>query len=315
MSAVTLLGMFFLTFFLLHLFPGSPVENELRTMRAMSQQASVEFNVSPQLIAELKNHYGFDKSFSQRLWLWIGHLLRFDFGQSFAYQRPALKVIADVASPSVVIGASSLFLTLIVALPFAVVAVWLRRLRWLQFNTGILFLLLYVTPTIIVASVLFALVSEAGLWPLLPVGGLGSWKHYVLPILCLALPQIVLLTVILRDSLLKEVQKDYFIYIRARGVSELTGIFKHAFRNSLAPLLAQVSQFSLVIMTGTVVVEHIFRIPGLGQLLITSLQAHDYNVVLGLVVLSGLFLIVIRTLADLTFVWLDPRVNLSGDQR
>jgi len=148
-------------------------------------------------------------------------------------------------------------------------------------------------------------------WKIFPSYGLTSWKHYILPVFCMAFSQIAYITRLMRSSMLETMRQDYIRTERAKGVPEFTVIGKYAMKNSLLPIITYVGPMVAALLTGTFIIEKMFSVPGLGRYFVTAISDRDYSVTLGLTLFVGALIIVVNIIVDIMYALIDPRVKID----
>ena len=295
LSAVpTLLAVIILSFFLMRLAPGGPFDAE----RALP----------PAALAALNAHYHLDAPISEQLWLYLRHLAQGDFGPSYAYRDFTVQALIAQGLPvSLILGAQALLLALLIALPLGAIAAT-RGGGWRTgaqiFSLGGLVLPSFVTAPLLV------LVFALGLgW--LPAGGWddGAWRARILPTLALAIPTAAVLCRLSMASLRDVLCADFIRTARAKGLAEHVILWRHAMKPALVPVVSYLGPASAALLTGSVVVESVFGLPGMGSYFVKGALNRDYPLVLGVVIIYAGLVILMNLLADLAHGWLDPRAR------
>ncbi len=280
--------------------------------------------ISPETIADLEARFGLDRPVWQQYFLWLRQVVtKFDFGISFAYQRPALELLWERVPNTILLSAASIFVTWAIAIPLGIISavnqnnIVDRTLRVLSYiGQGF--------PTIITGLLLlfFAQLTT----PLFPVGGRTSlyhndlnwigqildvvW-HLILPTLALSITSFAGLQRLMRGQLLDVLRQDYIQTARAKGLSESKVIYVHALRNAINPLITILGFEFSSLLSGSFIVENYFSWPGLGQLTLEAVQTQDLFLIMASLVLGAVMLIVGNLLADLALSFVDPRIKLS----
>lgn len=330
----TFFGITLVTFVLINLAPGSPIEQKLQAIRfgaANSGGAGAgggvnsrgDTAVNEEVIEALKKQYGFDKPVHIRYFIWLKNLTRLDFGESFTYQEPVLTVIKSKLPVSLSFGIASLFLTYLICIPLGVRKATGAGLYFDRITTIILNMT-YAIPPLILG--IFLIVVFAGKLDLFPIGGAQSFEydtlsfwgkvtdrihHFVLPLICYMIGGFTELSILMRNSMLDVVKSDYVRTARAKGLSEKYVIFKHALRNALIPIATGLGGFFGVFLAGSLIIEQMFNLDGIGLLGYQSVLARDYNVIMGLTFISSLLLMFGRIFSDIIYVLIDPRIDFK----
>ncbi|MFZ4402750.1 MAG: ABC transporter permease subunit [Pseudobdellovibrionaceae bacterium] len=329
----TFLGITLMTFILINLAPGSPVEQKLQAIRFGSGQSDGggsgrsssrgDTSVNAEIIEALNKQYGFDKPLLTRYIIWLKNISRLDFGTSFTYEEPVMDVIASKFPVSLQFGLISLFLTYLVCIPLGVRKAIYAGGRFDRIS-GLILYFFYSIPVLVLG--IFLIVIFAGKLNLFPVGGLrsdnyaelSSWQqfldrahHFVLPLTCYMVGNFTELTMLMRNSMLDVIKSDYVRTARAKGVAEKAVYFKHALRNALIPIATGLGGFFGVFLAGSLVIERVFNLDGIGLLGYQSVMARDYNVIMGITFLSSLVLMFGRLFSDVIYVLIDPRIDFK----
>jgi oligopeptide transport system permease protein len=293
-SAVpTILVVITIAFFMIRLAPGGPFDQERQ--------------VPPEVAANLERAYHLDEPLTAQFVRYLGNILTGDFGPSFRYRDFSVsELLADGFPISMQLGASAMVLA--VAIGFA--AGSLAALRRNTFSdmavmgaamTGI------AVPNFVVAPIMTLVL---GVWfALLPVGGWGGINHAILPVLALALPQIATIARLTRGSMLEVLRADFIRTARAKGLSERATITGHAVRAAALPVLSYLGPATAGIITGSVVIEQIFGIPGIGRYFVQGALNRDYTLVMGVVIFYAVLIILLNLIVDLMYPLFDPRVR------
>ncbi len=304
-----------LMFLLLKLAPGDTVDALL---------AQVGGGADPAMIEALRKQYGLDLSATAQLGSYLLRLVQFDLGMSAIYGKPVATVIFERLPPTLFLMASSLFLSLAVGIAIGCVAA-LNANRWPDTLISTLGLVFYATPSFWFA-VMSIIVFSVGLgW--LPAGGyenigsgLSGWErfvdiasHLVLPTLSLALISLAIYLRVMRASMMEVMTMDFMRTAKAKGLAPRTLIVRHAMRNALLPVVTLVGLQASAMLGGSVVIESVFALPGLGRLAYESVVQRDLNTLLGIVFISALLVMAINFLVDLAYMLLDPRIMPNGN--
>ncbi|SER07398.1 oligopeptide transport system permease protein [Solimonas aquatica] len=289
----TLLLLLTLCFFLMRLAPGGPFDRER--------------SLPPAVETALRAEYHLDESLWQQYRRYLGGIAQGDFGPSFQYEGYRVQELIAAGLPvSLQLGGAALLLALLAGGALAVLAV---RKPGGPLDRALMSLTLLgiCLPNYVVAPLLVLLFALTLGW--LPAGGWqpGQWRDLVLPVAALALPQIAYIARILRSSLLETLAAPYIRAARARGLSESRVLLVHAIKPALLPLISYLGPAAAALLTGSVVIEQVFGIPGLGRYFVQAALNRDYTLVLGVVTLYGALVLLCNLLVDLAYGALDPR--------
>ena len=332
----TFFGITFICFVIINFAPGSPIEQKLREIRfggfgaaesmaggAGAGDAGMSSN--EEVIEALKKQYGFDKPWYHRYWIWLVNIFRLDFGESFTYQQPVIKVIASKLPVSIQFGLSSFFLTYLVCLILGVAKAVRMNTPFDTISTFVLFIM-YSIPPLILGLLLITFFATDNFFPLFPIGGLVSndyeylsfWEkvwdriyHFVLPLICYMIGSFTALTLLVRNSMLEVIHQDYIRAATAKGLSEKVIYYKHALRNALIPVATGVGSFLGIFLEGSLIIETVFNLDGIGLLGYKSVLSRDYNVMMAMIFISSLVMLLGRLISDLTYILVDPRIDFS----
>jgi peptide/nickel transport system permease protein len=310
----TFLGVTLLTFGLLMLAPGEQADMAGGTVRSVAAQESLE---------QWRHLRGMDDPMLAQYGRWLWSLVRLDFGRSLYNERPVFELIMEALPRTMLLTVLALLLTYAIAVPLGIHSAVRRGSRSDRIVSGSLFLL-YSLPSFWVAFILIFLLGGVGFLDLFPITGLRSdhmeeaglvartldlgW-HLVLPVLCLTYPSLARTSRFQRSAMLDIVRQDFIRTARAKGLSERAVIFKHALKSSLLPVLTLMSMDLPWIVGGSVVIERIFTIHGMGMLTFLAIERRDYPVIMGVTTLVAILTMLAVLLADIAYAWADPRIR------
>ncbi len=299
-AAIVVFGVSLLVFLLIHLIPGDPVEVMLGEG---SQAADRE---------ALRRVLGLDQPVYVQLLEYYRGLLSFDLGQSLHSRRPITDILFERLPATIELAAAGLLVALIIAIPLGVLAAVRNNTAW--DGGAMMFSMLGISvPNFLMGPVLILVFALWLGW--LPVSGREEAGSIVLPALTLGTALAAILSRMIRATLLETLGEDYVRTARAKGLPWRTVIFKHALRNALLPVITLLGLQLGALLGGTVITEIVFSWPGIGQLTIESIHRRDYPVVQACVLLISVSYVLVNTLTDFAYAWLDPRVRLHGAAR
>jgi peptide/nickel transport system permease protein len=319
----TLLGISLITFLIIQLAPGNPAELKIRQA---IEAGSMSAQDSQAIIEQTKQLYGLDKPIQIRYLIWLKRMATLDFGNSYKDHRPVTEKILERVPVSLQLSLISIFLVYLFAVPVGVFAAVKQRSFSDRIVTLILFVL-YSLPNFWTAMMLILLFGGGQFLNWFPVYGLNSegadrlpiaaWLfdrgwHLVLPVFCLTYEGLAYISRQQRAGMLEVIRQDYIRTARAKGLSEKTVIFKHALRNSIIPIVTLMASLFPAILGGSVIVESIFSIPGMGKLGFDSILARDYPTIMGIAVISAFLTLIGILVADLAYTLVDPRITFAG---
>ncbi len=326
----TLIGITIISFAIINLAPGSPIEQKIQQMKfggagREGGGGAKSSGVSEEVIQALKKQYGFDKPIHVRYWIWLKNISRLDFGESFTYEEPVLNVIVSKFPVSLQFGVISLIMSYVVCVLLGVLKA-VKHGSTFDHVTSFFLSVFYSIPDFMLAILLIVYFAGGRFFHWFPIGELYSdnyydlslWgkiidriHHFVLPLICYMIGSFTVLTMLMKNSLLDEVKKDYIRTARAKGVSEKSVFLKHALRNALIPIVTGIGGFLAVFFTGALLLESIFQLDGIGLLSYKSILQRDYNVIMGIMFLESILLLVGNLLSDIAYVVVDPRIDFE----
>jgi ABC-type dipeptide/oligopeptide/nickel transport system permease component len=263
---------------------------------------------TPEQLATLRAQMGLDQPLVLQYLGYLGHAVTGNFGNSYTQYVPVMKLIGQVLPNTVLLAVLACAFALIVSFPLGLLAA-LRVNRFSDRAVTTLSLLTQSLPGFWVGVVLMLVFSRQLNW--LPSAGLDSPASLILPTITLALPFIAILIRMTRSGLLEVVGEGYIVTARAKGLAERRVIFPHAIRNATIPIITIVGLEFGTLLGGAVITETVFSFPGIGRLLVTSIQVRDYAVVQACVVVISTAFVLVNLVVDLLYGYLDPRVRLS----
>ncbi|MEK6578203.1 MAG: ABC transporter permease subunit [Bdellovibrionota bacterium] len=330
----TLFGVTIVVFIIINLAPGSPIEQKLQQIRFAGAQegkstgsASVrgDQSVSNEVIEALKKQYGFDKPLYVRYGIWLKNLARLDFGNSFSYEEPVLGVIVSKFPVSLQFGITSFILSYLISI-FLGLYLAVRENSWFDVTASFLLSLSYAIPPFMLGIVLIVFFSGGSFLNLFPIGGISSdnydslstlgkiWDrvhHFILPLFCYTMGSFTTLTLLMKNSIIEEIRKDYIRTARAKGLDERLVYTRHALRNALIPVVTGLGSFITVFFSGSLLLETVFQLDGIGLLGYKSVLARDYNLIMGSITIQSFLFLFGNLISDMLYVAVDPRIDFS----
>jgi peptide/nickel transport system permease protein len=318
----TLLGITLITFLIIQLAPGNPAMLKLQ----MATQGQVSDNaISQQIVEQTKKLYGLDKPLPIQYLLWVKRVLTFDFGTSYKDHRRVWDKIAERLPITLQLNIVSILLVYLIAIPCGIYSSTHTN-SWTDRVLTLLFFVLYSLPSFWVAVLLIMLFGGGDFWDIFPVYGISSigaesrpwlpWLldrlwHLILPVTCLTYGGLAYLSRLTRSEMLEVIREDYVRTARAKGLPERVVIFKHAFRNALLPIVTLLAFLLPSMFGGSVIIESIFSIPGMGQLSFEAVLSRDYPVIMAIATISAMLTLVGLLISDILYAALDPRIKLE----
>ncbi len=319
----TFLGITLITFMVIQLSPGNPAAMKLR----MGEQGMMGDEVTREIVEQTKKLYGLDKPIWTRYGIWLKRVVTLDFGTSYKDHRPVIEKIAERLPVTIELNLISIFLVYLIAIPVGVFSAVEQGTIRDKSMTVILFIL-YSLPNFWVAVLLIMFLGGGDFLDWFPIYGISSpeleggafltrlWDHLwhlVLPVFCLSYGGLAGLSRFMRAGMLEVIRQDYIRTARAKGLPEKLVIFKHAMRNSIIPIITLMGYLLPGMLGGSIIIESIFSIPGMGQLSFEAVLSRDYPVVMAIATISALLTLVGILISDLLYVWADPRITYEAE--
>jgi len=317
----TLFGITLITFLAIQLAPGNPVERKIQIEQGVKAEA-----ITKEIIEQTKKLYGLDKPIYIRYWIWLKQIFTLDFGLSYKDHRPVIKKIAERLPVTLSLNIISILLVYIMAIPLGVLSAVKQGSLSDRLITFSLFAL-YSIPSFWLAMVLIFFLGGGDFWDVFPVYGIISpgvddypiyakalnflW-HITLPVVCLTYGDLAYLSRYQKGSLLEVLREDFVRTARSKGLPESKVILRHALRNSLIPIITLVAAILPAMIGGSVIIESIFSIPGIGQLGFESILSRDYPVIMAISTLTAFLTLLGILISDIIYVLVDPRISFEG---
>ncbi len=331
----TFLGITIVCFSLTRFLPGGPVEMKLLRMRGIgtgggevSAAQSSAGNVTEEQRKQLEKQYGFDKPIYEQYYNWLVtnkmgmNLPSYDYPNKTAWQ-----LIKSRIPISVWFGITAFILTYMICIPLGIAKALKHRQMFDAFSSFVVFIA-YAIPSFALGMALKALFcgTVEGMWDVFPLGGVssdfdappefGTWLadrawHMVLPVCCYVSSSFAMLTLLMKNSLLDQISADYIRTVIAKGGTRRRAIWGHAFRNALIPIATGLGPMIGLLFAGSIIIESIFEIPGMGRLSWDALIGRDYSVFLALLSLTASFQLVGHLISDILYMIIDPRIDFS----
>ena len=327
----TLLGALTITFVVMQFVPGGPVEQILAEARAGAAAGGEGYRASKDLdkkqVEELKKLYGFDKPAHVRYWEMLKNFARFDLGRSFMHNKDVWTLIKEKLPVSISLGMWSFLLAYLVSVPLGIVKAVREGSRF-DTVTTLVVLAGYAIPGFVLGILLIVLFAGGSFYDWFPLRGLTSdnwdelaWParitdyfwHLALPLVCLTIGSFAVTTMLTKNTFVEEIRKQYVLVAQAKGLSQQRVLYKHIFRNALIPLVTGFpAAFVHAFFAGSVLIETLFSLDGLGLLSYEAVIRRDYPVVLGALYLFTLIGLVVKLVSDLLYRVVDPRVQFGS---
>jgi microcin C transport system permease protein len=346
----TIFGIIFISFVIVQFVPGGPVERAIAQLQGLDQGGSRigggggqiggaaahmgdvssryrgAQGLDPKFIKELEKQYGFDKPASERFWLLIKNYATFNLGESYFRDTPVLTLIKEKLPVSISLGVWMTLLSYAISIPLGIRKAVTDGSRFDTWTSAII-IVGYAIPSFLFAILLIVLFCGGSFWQIFPLRGLTSdnfadldWPHkildylwhIVLPVSAMVLSAFATTTLLTKNSFLDEIKKAYVQTARMKGLSERRVLYGHVFRNAMLIVIAGFpGAFIGAFFTGSLLIEQVFSLDGLGYLSYDSLIQRDYPVVLANLYIFALIGLVVNLISDLTYTWIDPRIDFE----
>lgn len=333
----TLVGIMLITFTVTQFVPGGPVERMIADLQGASKGGEVSMGAAniyqgsqgldQERLNQIKAMYGFDKPPVQRFLTMMASYLVFDFGDSYYHHQTVVDLVISKLPVSMSLGLWSFIIVYGVCIPLGIKKAVRDGSRFDVFSSTMI-LVGYAIPGFVLAILLIVLFGGGSFWNIFPLRGLVSdnWSemsliskildylwHMVLPITSSAVGSLAVMTLLTKNSFLEEIRKQYVITARAKGLSENTVLYRHIFRNAIIPIITGFpGSFITAFFTGSLLIETIFSLDGMGLLAYESILNRDYPVVLGTLYFFTIIGLLSRLLSDLSYVVVDPRITFDS---
>lgn len=304
-AIATLIAASIVIFAFIHLIPGDPVYVMLGD------------GATPEQVAALRTRMGLDEPLVVQYLIWAGNALQGNLGHSIFFETPVTKVIAEGAETSILLATITMFWIVLFGLPIGILAA-IRQGTWMDQGLSGLAMLAASVPTfwvglylILIFAVGLGWFPSSGYPSIFEEGGLANLRYLVLPSLALAAPNAALILRLTRASMLDVAREDYVRTARAKGIRPYRVVLRHILRNALLPVVSAFGFTFAALISEAVVTETVFALPGIGRTVVQSIMRRDYPVIQGVILITVCLYLVINLLVDLSYRWLDPRVELE----
>ncbi len=283
----------FITFTLMHLVPGGPWDKEKK--------------LAPQVVEALNRRYGLDKPLYEQFANYIWGVVRGDLGVSYIYQdRKITEILFQGLPKTATIGILAFILAQTIGIPLGVAAALKQNSR-VDYSSVLFSTIFASIPGFVLGIILMIIFSVVLHW--LPTSGWGSWKQIIMPVICLAALPAAQVSRISRASTLEVMRQDYVRTARSKGLQENVVRIRHIFRNSLIPVVTVAGPEPANLVTGSVIIESLFSIPGVGRLFVQGVFQRDYGLIMGGVLFYAFVIVVLNLVVDILYAAIDPRIR------
>lgn len=296
--ALTLFLVATIIFFLMKLMPGTPYSNQDKLTASQIQI--------------MNKQYGLDKPVWEQYLIYILGFFHGDLGTSFQYSnQPVSYLISSRIGPSAQLGVQAMIFGVVIGIVLGSIAA-MKRNTWVDTFVTILAIIGKSVPSFVLAVLLEYYIGLKLGW--LPVAGWGTFAYTILPTIALGVGPLAETARFIRTGMVDVLNSDYIELARAKGLSRWQVVWHHALRNSLIPLITLIGPYTVALMTGSMVIENIFSIPGIGEQFVKSITTNDYPTIMGVNMLYSAALVVIILITDIVYGIVDPRIRLAGNE-
>jgi len=320
----TLLIITMITFLICRLAPGDPTEMKIGAT-SEAQKTDAKNLMTEQAKEFYKKKFGLDKPLFIQYFIWMGNMLQGDFGNSFKDNRPVIDKIVERLPVSITISLLSFFLIYLIAIPIGIYSA-ARQYSFLDRATTVILFILYSLPNFWVGTLAIVFLCNIEYLKIFPTAGIKSedydtltffgqiqdrFTHLFLPVVITSLAAFAFLSRQMRSSMLEVIRQDYIRTARAKGLSERKVVLKHALRNSLIPIITLMGGLLPLMVGGSIIIEYIFSIPGIGQLAWQAILDRDYPLIMAELVLAASMTVLGILLVDILYSFVDPRIAFT----
>jgi microcin C transport system permease protein len=292
---------------------------------SQSQSGTGGINIPESALEEMKKFYGFDKPIHLRYVTWLGNLFQLDLGKSYVFAEPVWNVIISRFPVSIYFGLIGFTLTYLICVPLGVYKA-VKNGSTFDFASSVLVFVGYSIPGWAFGAMMLILFGGGSFWDVFPLGGFRSedfesltffeqvWdqlQHTILPVIAYMVGSFATLTILTKNSVIENLGQDYIRTAFAKGLSEKRVIFFHALRNSLIPIATGLGHFLSLVLAGSILIEKVFNINGMGLLGYSSILNRDYPVTMGILVISSFLLLIGNIISDIIYAVVDPRIRFK----
>ena len=321
---ITLFGISFICFGLTRILPGGPVEQAVQRLKQSAGETVRSISIPQAEIERLKKYYGYDKPFIIQYLIWLSKVIRGDFGDSYITYKPVLQEIISKFPISLTFGLSGFFLSYIICIPLGIFKAIKSNSKFDTFSSMIIYAG-YSVPGFAMGIVLLVFLGGGSFLNIFPLTDIISENHdmlsfpakifdyihhMILPVFCYSLSGFAVLTILMKNSMIDELNSDYIRTALAKGLDYKRAVFKHSLRNALIPIVTGLGSIFSVFFAGSILIETVFTIPGMGLLSFRAINNSDYTLVLGIIMISSLVNLAGRLFSDIMLVAVDPRIRL-----
>lgn len=264
-------------------------------------------SATPENIATVEHEWGLDRPYFVQLGEYLLNVFtKFDLGVSYSFKRPVVDLIGERIGVTVLLGLLGVAFAVVLGIPLGIISST-RQYSVFDYVATTFAVILAAIPSFWLALMLMLLFAVQLGW--VPISGLDTWKNWILPVASIGAFPVAMITRMTRSSMLEVIRQDYIRTANAKGVSSGVVIFRHALRNGMIPVVASIGLMTGLAMTGTIIIETIFNIPGLGTLMNNSINKYDYTLTQGIVLICAILICGTNLITDLVYALIDPRIR------
>ena len=322
----TILGITFIVFMISNIAPGGPLERELARLRGISsEKGALAKKISQEEIEILKKKLHMDKPLPVAYMYWLKDVLSLDLGESRLHSRNVTELIVEKLPVSLTFGLSGFFLSYLICIPLGIFKA-MRHGEAFDIVSSLVIFFTYSIPVFALAVLLLYLFSSGEVFSVFPLGHevsddyehLGTFmkirdrfEHMFLPVLCYVSGSFAVLTLLMKNSLLEQIARDYVRTAVSRGLSFREAVTRHAFRNALIPIATGFGNNLSLIFAGSLIIELVFNIDGMGLLGFQAVTERDTVLMMGLLLIQSFIMLLGNIISDLCYIWIDPRIKFE----
>ncbi len=264
-------------------------------------------SATPENIAQVEHEWGLDRPYFVQLGEYLWNIVtKFDFGTSYVWERPVMEMIMERLGTTMLLGLLGVGVTVVIGIPLGLLAAS-KQYSVFDYASTTVAVVLASLPSFWLALMMILFFSvKLGV---LPISGLGSPAHWILPVAAVGVFPLAIITRMTRSSMLDVIRQDYVRTARAKGLNERNVLYKHALPNAIIPVITAIGMTVGFAMTGTIIIETIFNIPGIGLLMSQAISSYDYNLTQGIVVVCALIISGCNLITDIIYAFIDPRIK------
>lgn len=264
-------------------------------------------SATPENIATVEHEWGLDRPYFVQLGEYLLNVFtKFDLGVSYSFKRPVVDLIGERIGVTVLLGLLGVAFAVVLGIPLGIISST-RQYSVFDYVATTFAVILAAIPSFWLALMLMLLFAVQLGW--VPISGLDTWKNWILPVASIGAFPVAMITRMTRSSMLEVIRQDYIRTANAKGLSSGVVIFRHALRNGMIPVVASIGLMTGLAMTGTIIIETIFNIPGLGTLMNNSINKYDYTLTQGIVLICAILICGTNLITDLVYALIDPRIR------